>query len=262
MDTSFSPLPAGHHGIAPHRCGACCTQIQGLTVRFDGRTVLGDVNLHLHCGELTAVIGENGAGKTTLARCLLGEVPHEGTIHFLDAARRHPDAPVIGYVPQRIEFDRAAPLTVMDLFAASLGRRPSWLGHARPFVQAAREGLDRVGAGHLLRRRVGELSGGELQRVLLGLALTPLPNLLLLDEPVSGVDHSGRDLFYALLSHLRRDYDLAVLLISHDLASLARVADRLIYLDRGVVCQGTPAEVLGDKRVRQAFGFDALPATG
>jgi len=255
-------LPAenapAHHGIAPHRCGECCTTLRNLGVRFHGATVLEEINLHLHCGELTAVIGENGAGKTTLVRCLLGEIPHSGEVQFLDAARRRADSPVIGYVPQHSSFDHDAPVSVLDLFAASLAVRPACLGVSRAVEAAAREGLVRTSAEHLLHRRLGTLSGGELQRVLLGLALTPVPNLLVLDEPVSGVDHSGREQFYELLSRLRREYDLAVLLVSHDLATLARFADRMVFLDRRIVCEGSPAEVLRDPRVREAFALDSL----
>lgn len=247
-----------HHGIAPHRCGECCTTLRDVGVRFGATAVLEDISLHLHCGELTAVIGENGAGKTTLVRCLLGEVPHSGEIHFLDAARRRTDSPVIGYVPQRGALDRDAPLSVLDLFAASLSRRPACLGVPSAVRRRAAEGLRMTGAEHLLHRRAGALSGGELQRVLLGLALTPVPNILILDEPVSGVDHSGREKFYELLSQLRREYDLAVLLVSHDLATLVRFADRMVFLDRRIIAEGPPSEVLRDPRVREAFALEAL----
>jgi len=250
---------ASHHGIAPHRCGECCTTLRDVGARVGGRPVLEHVDLHLHCGELTAVIGENGAGKTTLVRCLLGEIPHSGEVHFLDAARRRADSPIIGYVPQHSSFDKDAPVSVLDMFASSLAGRPACLGVSSAVRAQAREGLLRTGAEHLLDRPLGALSGGELQRVLLGLALTPVPNLLVLDEPMSGVDHSGREQFYDLLSRLRREYDLAVLLVSHDLATLARFADRLVFLDRRIVCEGPPAEVLRDPRVRAAFSLELLP---
>lgn len=248
-----------HHGIAPHRCGECCTTLRQVGVRYHGTPVLEDINLHLHCGELTAVIGENGAGKTTLVRCLLGEISHSGEVHFLDAACRRKDSPVIGYVPQRVSFDREAPVSVLDLFAASLTTsRPACLGVSLSVQGQTIEGLRRTGASHLMRRRLGTLSGGEMQRVLLALALTPVPNILVLDEPISGVDHRGREKFYDLLSRLRRQYDLAVLLVSHDLASLARFADRLVFLDRRIICEGPPATVLHDPRVREAFSLASL----
>jgi len=257
MEIPHEHAPA-HHGVAPHRCGECCTTMRGIGVRYNGVPVLEDVDLHLHCGELTAVIGENGAGKTTLVKCLLGEIPHSGEVHFLDAAHRRPDSPVIGYVPQHSSFDKDAPVSVLDLFAASLASRPACLGVSRPVREEALAGLRRTGAEQLVDRRIGTLSGGELQRVLLGLALTPVPNILVLDEPMSGVDHSGREQFYELLSSLRREYDFAVLLVSHDLATLARFADRMVFLDHRIICEGAPSEVLRDPRVREAFSLHSL----
>jgi zinc transport system ATP-binding protein len=232
--------------------------MRGIGVQHHGTPVLQDVDLHLHCGELTAVIGENGAGKTTLVKCLLGEIPHSGEVHFLDAAHRRPDSPVIGYVPQHSSFDKNAPVSVLDLFAAALAARPACLGVSRSIRDETLAGLRRTGAEELIDRRIGTLSGGELQRVLLGLALTPVPNILVLDEPMSGVDHSGREKFYDLLSKLRREYDFAVLLVSHDLATLARFADRMVFLDRRIVCEGPPADVLRDPRVREAFSLHSL----
>ncbi len=232
--------------------------MRGIGVQYHGTPVLQDVDLHLHCGELTAVIGENGAGKTTLVKCLLGEIPHSGEIHFLDAAHRRPDSPVIGYVPQHSSFDKNAPVSVLDLFAAAFASRPACLGVSRMVREEALAGLRRTGAEELIDRRIGTLSGGELQRVLLGLALTPVPNILVLDEPMSGVDHSGREKFYDLLSKLRREFDFAVLLVSHDLATLARFADRMVFLDRRIVCEGPPADVLRDPRVREAFSLHSL----
>lgn len=232
--------------------------MRGIGVQYHGTPVLQDVDLHLHCGELTAVIGENGAGKTTLVKCLLGEIPHTGEVHFLDAAHRRPDSPVIGYVPQHSSFDKNAPVSVLDFFAAALASRPACLGVSRPVCEEALAGLRRTGAEELIDRRIGTLSGGELQRVLLGLALTPVPNILVLDEPMSGVDHSGREKFYDLLSKLRREFDFAVLLVSHDLATLARFADRMVFLDRRIVCEGPPADVLRDPRVREAFSLHSL----
>jgi zinc transport system ATP-binding protein len=257
MELPPDTAPA-HHGVAPHRCGECCTTMRGVGVRYNGKSVLQDVDLHLHCGELTAVIGENGAGKTTLVKCLLGEIPHEGEVHFLDASHRRPDSPVIGYVPQHSSFDKDAPVSVLDLFAASLATRPACLGVSPAVREEALTGLRRTGAEELIDRRIGTLSGGELQRVLLGLALTPVPNILVLDEPMSGVDHSGREKFYDLLSKLRREFDFAVLLVSHDLATLARFADRMVFLDRRIVCEGPPADVLRDPRVREAFSLHSL----
>lgn len=246
-----------HKGIAPHECGQCCTHIDNISVTLDRHPVIEDVSLHLHCGELTTIVGPNGAGKSTLLRALLGEVPHTGSIHFHPVFRPgREDAPAIGYVPQNLEFDRFSPLSVSDLFAASTSRIPIPLGCRRSVRKSALSALENAEAGELLDRRLGNLSGGELQRVLLALSLTPLPNLLLLDEPVSGIDLPGRELFYRTVSELRHRFDLSILMVSHDLAGIAAVSDRIVFLDRRVIAVGTPQEVLANTDFRHAFGLD------
>ncbi len=234
-------------------CGFCCTKLVRLGVTLGQHRILEDVNLHVHCGQLTAVIGPNGAGKTTLLKAILGDLPHTGHVHFLDSAGSRPDRPLLGYVPQKLEFDATAPTTVRDLFAGAAGRWPVWLGIGRKRSEQIRGLLDRVEVGHLLDRRLGRLSGGELQRVLLALAITPVPNLLLLDEPVSGVDLAGIEIFYRMVSQLRRDYHLSIILVSHDLGAVARFADRIVFLNRTVIADGPPARVLADPQVRRAF---------
>jgi zinc transport system ATP-binding protein len=239
--------------MSPPACGSCCTKLEQFGVHFGDTVILENVNLHLHCGELTALIGPNGAGKTTLLRALLGEVPHSGGMRFLAASGAH-RPPRFGYVPQTLEFDTGAPLSVADLFAGALARWPAWLGHTAALRTRASAALARVQAAHLLLRRVGDLSGGELQRVLLALALEPLPDLLLLDEPVTGVDATGREQFYALICALRRDFDLSILLVAHDLDLVARHADRFVLLDRRLLAAGTPAEVLAHPDCVLRFG--------
>jgi zinc transport system ATP-binding protein len=226
-------------------------------VTLDRHPVIEEVSLHLHCGELTTIVGPNGAGKSTLLRALLGEVPHTGSIHFLPVFGPERDAgPVVGYVPQSLDFDRFSPFSVCDLFAASTSRFPVLLGCRGGVRQTALSALESVHAGGLLDRSLGKLSGGELQRVLLALSLTPLPNLLLLDEPVSGIDLPGRELFYRTVSELRHRFDLSILMVSHDLAGVAAVSDRIVFLDHRVVCVGSPAEVLANPDFRHAFGLD------
>jgi len=118
-------MDSPHKGLARHTCGACCTRLESLGVTLEGRAVLEDISLHLHCGELTALVGPNGAGKSTLLRALLGEVPHTGAHHFLPVFwRGRADAPAIGYVPQQLPFERSSPLSVQDIFSAALTRWP------------------------------------------------------------------------------------------------------------------------------------------
>ena len=251
-------MPPDHHkGIAAHQCGQCCTKIDSISVTLERHRIIEDVSLHLHCGELTTVVGPNGAGKSTLLRALLGEVPHAGSIHFLPVfGPGRGDAPAIGYVPQSLDFDRFSPVSVCDLFAASTSRFPVPLGFRKGTRKAALSALESVEAGDLLDRKLGKLSGGELQRVLLALSLTPLPNLLLLDEPVSGIDLPGRDLFYRTVSDLRRRFDLSILMVSHDLAGVMAVSDRVVFLDRRVISVGSPTQVLANPEFRHAFGLD------
>ena len=221
-----------------------------------GRTeIFSHVNLHIHCGQLTAIIGPNGAGKSTLLRAILGEVRHTGALHYVDAKGKHTGHPVIGYVPQYLRFDVSSPTSVMDIFMACLSKRPVWLCSSSGLRPRVLKSLARVKAEHLIDRRLGALSGGELQRVLLALALDPVPDLLLLDEPVSGVDQNGLELFYEIVAELREKEDMAIILISHDLNLVARHADKVVLLNKEVVTSGTPQEVFADERTRKIFGM-------
>jgi zinc transport system ATP-binding protein len=240
-------------------CGSCCTRLDNVSVSFGRNEALKGINLHIHCGQLAAIIGPNGAGKTTLFRTILGEVKYTGAIHNDLSNTKSGHKLVIGYVPQKLDFDMTSPVSVLDLFAAALSPRPVWFGHSRAIATLTRQALDNVEVGHLLHSRIGTLSGGQLQRVLLALALTPIPDLLLLDEPVSGIDPSGIDLFYRMVSQLRRDYHLAVLLVSHDCAVAAQHADRMVFLNQSILCDGKPADVLASDIVVRTFGRIMVP---
>jgi len=233
----------------------CCTKIEDFGVKAGRLTIFEHVHLHVHCGQLTALIGPNGAGKSTLLKAILGEVPHTGSLHYVDAKGKHTGHPVIGYVPQYLRFDVSAPTSVQDIFCACLTRRPVWLFPAGKLRERIEKSLARVHAEHLIDRRLGALSGGELQRVLLALALDPMPDLLLLDEPVSGVDQNGLELFYEIVADLREKEDMAIILISHDLNMVAKHADQVVLLNKGVICSGTPDEVFADARTKQIFGL-------
>lgn len=232
----------------------CCTKIEDFTVRVGRLTIFEHVNIHIHCGQLTALIGPNGAGKSTLLKAILGEVPHTGNLHYMDAKHKH-TKPVIGYVPQYLRFDVSAPTSVFDLFQACLTQKPVWFFPAKRLRPRVRKNLERVHAADLIDRRLGALSGGELQRVLLALALDPMPDLLLLDEPVSGVDQNGLELFYEIVEDLRAKEDMAIILISHDLNMVARHADQVVLMNKGVICSGSPDEVFHDPKTIRLFGM-------
>lgn len=238
-------------------CGFCCTKINNFSVKVGKTEILRDVNLHLHCGELTALIGPNGAGKSTLLKAILGEIKHEGTIAFAGSNGQN-GKPVVGYVPQQLEFDTAAPVSVKNLFAACMGKKPAFQSISKELTHRISESLAKVQGEGLIDKRLGALSGGELQRVMLALALEPVPQLLLLDEPVSGVDRKGLEVFYEIVSQIREKYDLTIILVSHDLDLVKKHADRVILLNKTVILNGTPGHVYSDKRLSETFGLTGL----
>ena len=231
---------------------SCCLKVQNVSVKIGGDKILKNVNLHVHCGQMVALIGPNGAGKSTLLRALLGEREFDGNIIFSAPGSRRAKAR-IGYVPQSPNFDPGDPVSVADLFTCCLSRRPAFLGPGRSDRELILECLDRVHGEELIDKRVGTLSGGELQRVLLALALEPMPNILILDEPLSGVDIEGQTGLMDMLDEIRRDFDLSILMTTHDFSMLPRYADRVVLIDHEVKCQGTPEEVLGSPEFRTAF---------
>ena len=234
-------------------CEHCCTKIDNLSVKFGSSIILDKVNLHVNCGEVIGVVGPNGAGKTTLLRTILGEIPYQGRIAFQIEGSLS-KKPKIGYVPQKLQFDLGSPISVTDLVASAISHQPIWAGVSKDLSEKVKGVLSLFSAEHLLDRRIGELSGGELQRVLLAIAMTPEPELLLLDEPASGVDVKGLSLFYRIVDDLRKKYDIAVILVTHDLAGVSSYVDRLILLNRSVIAEGEPEEVLSDEKLIKAFG--------
>ncbi len=234
-------------------CGLHCLKINHITVHTGDQMLVQDVSLHAHCGEITAVIGRNGAGKSTLFKAILGELPHTGEVLFtghdgVPANRK----PRIGYVPQSLNIDPGTPATVLDMALTYTSRWPAFLPVPRRLRREIETHFARFDADGLLDKPAGRLSGGELQRVLLAIATRPHPDMLVLDEPLSGVDEAGLQQVYALLEQLRLE-DMVILLISHDLHFVRQHADRVILLDRRVLAKGDPATVFASPAFRQAF---------
>jgi zinc transport system ATP-binding protein len=234
-------------------------EIRDLCVELGGVSILRGVNAALERGRITALIGLNGSGKTTLLRALLKEIPYAGQVRFHcghDHRRQQPQH--VGYVPQKLRMDANLPLTVRDLLALALQRRPLFLGISRAAEHAMVAILRRVSIpdpAAMLARPVDRLSGGELQRVLMGLALHPDPELLLLDEPAAGVDFKDQEKFYDLLSRLNAETGVTILLVSHDTSMVSRHAHHVLCLKDGrVACQGRPREVITDEMLAQIFG--------
>ena len=219
---------------------------RGILLSRGGRTLLQDVDIDVAPGEIVTLIGPNGAGKTTLVRVLLGILlPNRGEV-------KRKAGLSVGYVPQRLEVDRSIPLTVARFVA--LGRRAS--------AAEIERALAEVGAQALLERQLTELSGGELQRVVLARALVRSPELLVLDEPVRGVDYAGEAELYTLIGRLRSERGFGVLLVSHDLHIVMAQSDRVICLNHHVCCSGVPHSVAQHPEYARLFGPQASRAIG
>lgn len=224
--------------------GATLVGARDLGVYRSDRWLIEQVDLSVARGEIVTLIGPNGGGKTTLVKTVLGlETPDVGTLHRAEGLR-------IGYVPQKFHLDWTMPLTVSRLMTLT-GRAP------RARVLAA---LEETGVSHLARAAVQALSGGEMQRVLLARALLRDPDLLVLDEPVQGVDFSGEIALYELISNIRRTRGCGILLVSHDLHVVMREADRVVCLNRHVCCSGVPQTVASSPEYRRLFGPRAAQA--
>lgn len=237
-------------------CGFHCIKINHLGVRFGEQIVLKDVNLHIHCGSLNAVIGKNGAGKSTMVRAILKDVPTEGTIEYRDTKNGKIKDLKIGYVPQSINIEKNTPLSVYDLIASYQYRYPVFLPKNKKIYAEIKKHLETFEAADLIDKQVCNLSGGQLQRVLLSMAVADKPKLLLLDEPVSGIDKNGMELFYKTITYLKEHYDLAIILISHDLEYVKKYADHVVLLDQTVLVQGTVKEVFESPEFASVFGAE------
>lgn len=216
-------------------------QTHGLTVIKSNTQILQGISLAINPAEIVTVIGPNGAGKSTLIKAILKLVkPSSGHIEY------HPDL-TIGYMPQKFHLDPTLPLTVKR-----------FLQLATKNQQRAQQLLEEMGAPHVYERMVGQLSGGELQRVLLARALMAEPNLLILDEPAQGVDLNGQSQLYQLISSLRDRRHMAVLMVSHDLHFVMAATDQVICLNQHICCSGHPSAVSTDPAYRTLFASDAM----
>ena len=234
-------------------CGLCKISVNNISVKKGADVLLSDVSFELHCGELTAVIGVNGAGKTTLVKSILGEIHHEGNVSYKS---HHGDAInkiTIGYVPQHLDFDRSAPVSVEDFLLVGRTGSPVCFRRNKKVSKEIDKALETVGCLDLKKRKLGELSGGELQRVMLVNALYPLPELLILDEPVSGVDATGSEKFYEAILNLKQNYHIAIAMVSHDLGIVREFADNVVLINKTVLKSGTAKEVFESDEFKKVF---------
>lgn len=216
-----------------------------VTVLRSGTEVVQNVSVSLERGHVLAVVGPNGAGKTTFMKAVLGLLPFRGTVTWAKDVR-------IGYVPQKVSIPTSFPLTVEEFFLLK-NKESFW------FRKAVQKNvwLERVGALHLLNKKMAQLSGGELQRVLIAYALHGDANVLCLDEPSAGIDIGGGQTVYGLLSELRATQNKTIILISHDLDVVFKYADQVLCIDQHEICSGRPASVLTAETIERMYGSHA-----
>ncbi|CDF95964.1 MULTISPECIES: metal ABC transporter ATP-binding protein [unclassified Pseudomonas] len=208
-----------------------------VSLQLGGTQVLDAVSFRVEAGALHCLVGPNGGGKTSLVRALLGQMPHSGVIRFEGGP-----AKPLGYVPQLLDFDRNVPMTVNDVMALLGQRRPAFLGAGRATRAATGGALERTGVAGLGGKPFGSLSGGERQRVLLAQAITPVPWLLILDEPTAGIDEAGILLVETLVAELHKS-GVTILWINHDLGQVRRIAQSVTGINQRVIFDGPPHQV-------------------
>lgn len=220
-------------------------EVKDLSVTLDGNNVLDNVSFFVKKGEALAIIGPNGAGKTMLFKTLLDLIPHEGTIQWQSGVR-------IAYVPQKFIVDQSVPVTTKEFFL--LQAKGFWFPK-KSEIEHLRHELELVGLSeHVLEQKISELSGGQLQRVLIAWAMLSHPDVLLFDEPTSGIDVGSEETIYNIIHKLQDERGTTVLLISHDLNIIYRYAQSVICLNKKMICHGEPLEVLKPDDLAQIYG--------
>lgn len=220
--------------------------VENLTLKFrEEEPLFHDLNFRVDAGELVAIIGPNGAGKTSLMKVLMGLIPATSGRAVVHDVR-------IGYVPQHQDKDEFSPLTVSELFTLKMQKAHFWLPKRGQRSQI-KELLSRTHVSHVIDRRIKHLSGGELQRVMIAYALINNPGLLILDEPISGIDIHGEQDFFDLIEAIHEKDKLTILMISHDIDVVYRYATQVVCLNRSLVCHGVPSDVLTKEAIEKTF---------
>lgn len=222
-------------------------EVKDLSVRFGNFQALDHINFTIEKQEIIAVIGPNGSGKTTLLKAILGLIPYDGEIKIFGKKIRQV-LPLLGYVPQHFAFEKTFPLTV-DEFVNLTCRKPDQLpsGGALPAA----------GMTEMKDKLIGELSGGQLQRVLLAHAMLHQPRILFLDEATSGIDIEGLADFYSTIRRLNREHGVTVMMVSHEISMVYKFSDRLICLNRDLISHGETKTTLTQEVLKKLYGDSA-----
>jgi zinc transport system ATP-binding protein len=243
------------------KSGAPVVEVRGLHTALGGNPVLRGVDLRIPAGEVVALIGPNGSGKTTLLRCLLGlQRADRGEVLLFGERNLRKALPRVGYVPQKLMLDRSFILSVREFLSLKLKATQGWFWQRhRTTDKIIADTFTEIGIETLLDRPLAQLSGGQLQRVLIAFSLLQNPELLLLDEPTAGVDTPGEQSFYELIGGVQKRHGLTVVLVSHDLSMVYRYASWVYALNGVICCEGTPEEVMNAESLRQAYGIHVSP---
>jgi zinc transport system ATP-binding protein len=211
-------------------------RVKNLNVKLDGEEILTDLCFNVEEGEVLAILGPNGAGKTTLLKTLLGILPFEGLVEWRKRIK-------IGYVPQRLPFIKDVPLSVKEFF------------HLKNASEnETKEILESIGLEEeILRKKIGDLSSGQFQRILIGWALASDPHVLLFDEPLAGIDLGGQESIYNLLERLKEEKNLTILFVIHELSIVYRLANKVLCLNKRMLCSGVPKEKLTSEAISKLY---------
>ncbi|KKS19111.1 MAG: hypothetical protein UU76_C0006G0020 [Parcubacteria group bacterium GW2011_GWC1_41_7] len=213
--------------------------VKNLSVDINGTHIIKDVSFEVKKGEVVLILGPNGAGKTTLLKAVAGLITCEGEVKWSEGVK-------IGFVPQKLDFQQNIPMTVEELFS---------IVHGIKNKKEIEKYLSFSRASHLQSRQLKELSGGELQRILIAFVMAENPNVLLFDEPMAGIDIGGEETIYQHLQHIVKEHGLTVLMVSHDLSVVFRIADKVICLNKTIQCIGAPKEIK-DTMLEDLYGGD------
>lgn len=212
-------------------------KVKNLRVRLDNQNIIENLSFQVKRGDVVTILGPNGAGKTVLLKALLGLLPYKGEIECKSGIK-------IGYVPQRLPFIKDIPLSVNDFFKLK-----------KSSEKETKEILDSIGFREdFLKKKIGDISSGQFQRILIAWALIRNPQVLLFDEPTTGIDISGEETVYNLLAKLKQERNLTMLLVTHDLSVVYKFSTDVICLNKHLICYGPPQDVLTLESLRELYG--------